>query len=146
MIDAALLEKYVATDYVIDDDPPLVMHVGEQHDGLRILLASFGVESAAFLTAWNPGSQSLPFDENLDRQADLLTAIEEQRLNYFVGRGEHPEEGWSEDSYLVLGIDEDGARELAARFGQLAYLVINLSGVPELRVTETGRVPGDAAS
>ncbi|MDZ7683966.1 MAG: DUF3293 domain-containing protein [Gammaproteobacteria bacterium] len=133
--DSDLEKVYRETDYIVDDDPPLRLNVGEQNDGMRILMVSMGVESAAFVTAWNPGSQRLPMDENLDRQADLLEAIEKLRLNYFVGRGEHPGEGWSEDSYLILGISPEEALALAGQFGQNAFLWIPISGVPELRWT-----------
>jgi len=126
---------YRDTDYIVDDDPPLRLKVGEQNDGARIVMASFNVESAAFITAWNPGSQKLSMHDNLDRQADLLEEIEKLRLNYFVGRGEHPDEGWSEDSYLVLGISAEDAMTLARQFGQNAFLWIPISGVPELRWT-----------
>lgn len=134
--DPELIKAYEQTDYVVEDDPPLVMHIGEQNDGLRILFASFNVESAAFITAWNPRSQKLSLDENYDRQAKLLDEIEKLRLNYFVGRGEHPSEGWVEDSYLVLGINQDQAEALAREFEQHAYVWLPVSGVPELRLLD----------
>ena len=132
MINDELLKKYQNTDYIIDDDPPLLVHIGEQNDGLRILFASFNVESAAFITAWNPGSVKLTMDENYDRQADLFEDISGQRLNYFVARGESAEDGWSEESYLVLGINHNEALKLAQKYGQNAFLWIPVSGVPEL--------------
>jgi hypothetical protein len=135
-IDDNLRKVYEESDYVVDDDPPLVMKIGEQNDGLRILFASFNVESAAFITAWNPSSQKLSLDENYDRQADLLVEIEKLRLNYFVGRGEHPDQSWYEESYLVLGITKDQADALAKQFEQNAYLFIAMSGVPELVETQ----------
>ena len=75
-IDPSLRQKYLDTDYIISDDPPLLMKVGEQSDDLRVLLGSMGVEFAAFITAWNPHSEKLTNDENDDRQALLLTDIE----------------------------------------------------------------------
>ena len=84
-IDSSLRQKYLDTDYIISDDPPLLMKVGEQSDDLRVLLGSMGVESAAFITAWNPHSEKLTDDENDDRQAVLLTDIEKMRLNYWSG-------------------------------------------------------------
>lgn len=131
-IDPALEQAYLETDYRVDDDPPLSLRIGERNDGVRVLMASFNVESAAFITAWNPGSERLPEDDNYARQARLLDAIEQLRLNYFVGRGEHPKDGYGEDSYLVLGISRDQANELARQFGQAAYVWVTMSGVPEL--------------
>ncbi len=136
MPDAALEQRYRETDYIVDDDPPLRLTVGEQNDGARILMVSFNVENAVFITAWNPGSQELSMDENIDRQADLLEDIEKLRLNYFVGRGEHPTSGWTEDSYFVLGMSEEDAMRLAKQYEQNAVLWIPMSGVPELRWTD----------
>ena len=132
MISEELLQKYQQTDYIVDDDPPLLVHIGEQNDGLRILFASFNVESAAFITAWNPNGRKLTLDENYDRQIELLEDISNQRLNYFVWRGESQTGDWSEDSYLVLGVSLTDAKEIANRHDQNAFVWIPVSGVPEL--------------
>jgi len=129
-LDPDLLRAYAETDYIVSDDPPLVLHVAEQNDDARILLASFGVTTAAFLTAWNPGSKKLSDDENLDRQMELLSEIEARRLNYLVGYGERGE--WREYSYLILGIDRQDASELALQFEQNAYVWLDDAGVPAL--------------
>ena len=130
---AAFKTAFIETDYIIDDDPPLIMKVGERNDGLRALFASYGVESGAFITAWNPMGKTLTLDENYDRQAELLSQIENLRLNYFVGRGEHIANNWSEDSFLVLGISQLQADMLGVHFDQLAYLWLPNTGIPELR-------------
>jgi hypothetical protein len=135
MTSTELIKRSEETDYIVDDDPPLVMHIGVRNDALRTLFASFSVETGAFLTAWNPGGVLAPIDDNYDRQADLLSDIETLRLNYFVGQGVHPAGDWQEDSYLVLGISQAEADELGRQYGQSAYVWISNSGVPELRFT-----------
>ena len=132
-IDASLRQKYLDTDYIISDDPPLLMKIGEQSDDLRVLLGSMGVESAALITAWNPRSEQLTVDENDDRQGVLLTDIEKIRLNYLIGCGQLDD--WQEYSYLVLGIDKDQATAMATRFEQNAYVWIGPAGIPELITT-----------
>jgi len=132
-IDASLRQKYLDTDYIISDDPPLLMKIGEQSDDLRVLLGSMGVESAAFITAWNPRSEQLTNDENDDRQGVLLTDIEKMRLNYLVGYGQLDD--WQEYSYLVLGIYKDQATAMATRFEQNGYVWIGPAGIPELITT-----------
>jgi hypothetical protein len=74
----------------------------------------------------------LTLDENYDRQIELLEDISNQRLNYFVGRGESQTGDWSEDSYLVLGVSLTDAKEIANRHDQNAFVWIPVSGVPEL--------------
>ena len=132
-LDESLRLKYLDTDYIISDDPPLLMKIGEQSDDLRVLLGSMGVESAAFITAWNPRSEQLTDEENDDRQGVLLTDIEKIRLNYLVGYGQR--EDWREYSYLVLGLDKDQATAMATRFEQNVYVWIGLAGIPELITT-----------
>ena len=132
-IEPSLRQKYLDTDYIISDDPPLLMKIGEQSDDLRVLLGSMGVESAAFITAWNPRSEQLTDDENDDRQGMLLTDIEKMRLNYLVSLGQLDD--WQEYSYLVLGIDKDQATAIATRFEQNAYVWIGPAGIPELITT-----------
>jgi hypothetical protein len=132
-IDASLKQRYLDTDYIISDDPSLLMKVGEQSDDLRVLLGSMGVESAAFITAWNPRSEQLTDDQNDNRQGALLTEIEKIRLNYLVGYGQRDD--WQEYSYLVLGIDKDQATAMATRFEQNAYVWVGPAGIPELITT-----------
>ena len=132
-IDASLRQKYLDTDYIISDDPPLLMKIGEQSDDLRVLLGSMGVESAALITAWNPRSEQLTDDENDDRQGVLLTDIEKIRLNYLIGYGQLDD--WQEYSYLVLGIYKDQATAMATRFEQNGYVWIGPAGIPELITT-----------
>ncbi|MGV0036054.1 MAG: DUF3293 domain-containing protein [Candidatus Azotimanducaceae bacterium WSBS_2022_MAG_OTU7] len=98
-----------------------------------MLLGSMGVESAAFITAWNPLQEQLTDAENDDRQGVLLTDIEKLRLNYLVGYSQR--EDWREYSYLVLGIQEAQATAMAIRYEQNAYVWIGLAGIPELITT-----------
>lgn len=129
-LDPELLNAYLETDYIVSDDPPLMLKIGEQNDDVRILLASFGTDCGAFITAWNPGSVMLNDDDNDDRQAALLSEIEMRRLNYLVGYGERRD--WREYSYFILGINQEEASALAHQFEQNAYVWVGADGNPEL--------------
>lgn len=129
-LDPDLLEAYLQTDYIVSDDPPMLMNIGVQSDDARILLASFNTDSGAFITAWNPRSTLLNDEDNDDRQAALLAEIELRRLNYLVGYGEREE--WREYSYFILAISREEASELAHQFEQNAYVWVGADGVPEL--------------
>ena len=123
---------YSETDFVILDDPPIIMRVGERHDGVRLLLQSFAVDTAVFLSGINPVAAGLSEDERIDRQMLLLSLVEEERLNYFIAMAEHPLSGWTQQSYFVLGVDKSQAADWAATFQQRAYIWIPPSGIPEL--------------
>ena len=125
-----LMNAYLDTDYIVSDDPPLLLRIGEASDDARIMLASLGVSTAAFMTAWNPRSELLSDSDNDDRQANLLSEIEMRRLNYLVGYAER--EDWREYSYLILGISRDEATALAGQFEQNAYVWLPDNGIPEL--------------
>ena len=129
-LDPKLLALYKETDYIVSDDPPLLLKVDEQNDGARILLASFGVQTGAFVTAWNPRSEQLSEVENDERQMALLSAIESLRLNYLVGFGERDD--WREYSYFILGASREIASELASSFEQNAYVFVDEAGIPQL--------------
>ena len=123
---------YSETDFVILDDPPIIMRVGERHDGVRLLLQSFAVDTAVFLSGVNPVAVCSSEDERIDRQMQLLSLVEEERLNYFIAMAEHPLSGWTQQSYFVLGVDKSQATDWAATFQQRAYIWIPPSGIPEL--------------
>lgn len=123
---------YESADYVIDDDPPIVFQIGEVHHGLALLLASFNAQSACLLTAGNPRRQALSDDENLDRRMQLLSKIEQARLNYFVARREDAQPLWAQDCYLIFDLDPLEASLWAQEFDQLAWVDVPVSGCAEL--------------
>ena len=125
-----LIRTYLETDYYVSDDPPLLLKIGAENDDARILLASFGVTTAALITAWNPRSWKLSEDDNNARQEQLLGEIETRHLNYLVGYGECGD--WREYSYLILGISREEAIELGGQFEQNALVWLDQAGTPEL--------------
>ena len=60
-VDPALLGAYQTAEYVVLDDPPIVFQIGVEHQGLSLLLLSFGAESACFLTARCPCRMIAPW-------------------------------------------------------------------------------------
>ena len=123
---------YNDSDFIILDDPPIVLKVLERHDGMRLLMQSFAVDTAAFLSAIKFDGPGSPEDESVDRQMQLLDLIEAERLNYFMAVVENPDSGWTQQSYVVLGVDRSQATEWAEQFQQKAYLWVPPSGIPEL--------------
>jgi len=135
-MDQDLRARYQSSEYVIEDDPPIRFEIDETHQGLGLLLLSFGVEEAIWLTAYNPGSQRRDEGENLDDQMRLLSQIEAARLNYFVGHSMDQHGDWYEPSYLVLGLNREEGVRLGQAFGQVAVIRIDVEGTPRLISTE----------
>jgi len=127
-------EAYRTAEYYIEDDPPIRFEIDQPHQGLALLLMSFDVEHAVWITAYNPGSQLQSGDDNLTNQMQLLERIEAMRLNYFVGHSCDKSGEWFEPGYLVLGMDEEIGVDLGRDFGQYAVVAIGLSGEPRLRL------------
>ncbi|MBT3427613.1 MAG: DUF3293 domain-containing protein [Gammaproteobacteria bacterium] len=123
---------YNESDFIILDDPPIVLKVAERHDGMRLLMQSFAVDTAAFLSAIRPNGADSWEDESVDRQMQLLGLIEAERLNYFIAVIENPASDWTQQSYVVLGLDKQQAAQWAEQFQQKAYLWVPPSCIPEL--------------
>ena len=118
-----LYEAYRTAEYYIEDDPPIRFEIGQPHQGLALLLMSFDVQQAVWITAYNPGSQLQSEDGNLTNQMQLLERIEAMRLNYFVGHSCDKAGEWFEPGYLVLGMGEEIGVDLGRDFGQHAVVV-----------------------
>ena len=43
-LDPELLKAYLQTDYIVSDDPPMMLKIGEQSDDARIFLKSFNTD------------------------------------------------------------------------------------------------------
>src|SRR6186713_2327069 len=125
MLSESLLREYLASSYRIDAaGHELILHVGVRSEDLAELHRTRGVQSSAFITAWNPGSQ--PLDEAVNRQRNDALARDAAAGGFGIlrGRGHSPDRDWCEESYLVLGIDRSEALALARRYGQVAFLFI----------------------
>lgn len=101
-------------------DAELVLRCGDRHPLLDAVLGQHGLSTWAFLTAWNPGGELRPAEENRQRQAQLQEAIKGAGLAFYPGVGEL--DGWTEDSLLVLGPSLTQAFGWASTFGQAAFL------------------------
>jgi hypothetical protein len=132
-IPAELLQAFTDTHYIVHHEAPFVMHIGQPCLELKNLMAQHNALSAAFITAWNPFSQTLHAKENQDRQDELKANIKKRGLICIDGIGKHPSNNWpGEVSVLVLGMDLEAAKSLARHYEQHAFVWAAGDGVPEL--------------
>lgn len=133
----SLLQKYLASLYCYRDaGDEIVIHVGVRSRELAALQRSRGVESSAYMTAWNPGSKALDKAENRSRNEDLRRDAQALGLAVLEGEGRSPARDWCEESFLILGITRESALALARKYGQVAFLHVGGEGVPELVICE----------
>lgn len=81
-----------------------------------------GLNSWAFITAWNPSPEILTLKENLYRNQNLENDIIQLGLKYISGIGISEDEQWSEESFFVENISFKDANQLALKYSQLAFV------------------------
>ena len=128
-----LIRAYELTNFHVKAKPAFTLNVGKLSEELKVLLKQNRVDSAAFITAWNPYSQSLSDKENQSRNEQLKIELITRSLNFIDGFGQDPLGQWSsEDSFLVLGIDLEASKKLGNQFEQNAIIWSDKDAVPKL--------------
>lgn len=121
------------TSYWIDVDPPIVMRIGEKNAALDALLGTYKVTQWAFITAFNPGSETLPLEQNLALNLKLTRRIHTAGYAMLDGHDHSDCNAWpDEKSFLVLGVTREAARELGREFGQVGIVCGRRGEAPEL--------------
>ncbi len=118
---------------VFAPEEELLLRIDQRDVRLAHLLGTNGVAEAALLTAFNPhGRRQSPF-RNRRSQQFLLRALMQRGCIVLAARNEDPRGRWPvEPSLLALGMPEKTARRLAARFHQVAFLMVDSVGTPRL--------------
>lgn len=136
-----LVQAFSETHYTVQSEPPFTLRIGQPCPELMPLMAQHGSACAAFITAWNPWSQTLSAAENQARQHTLKAQLSQHGLPFVDGIGQHPSNGWpGEASVLVLGLDRQAAMALAKAHEQHAFVWVGSDGVAELVWPEHDRL------
>jgi hypothetical protein len=133
-----LLAAYRNTRYCVRDGDGLerCLKIRERAEWLDRMLSERGLRSAVFITAENPGSRVLNAAENRHRTEALRDRLLSGGHEFVDGYGEGIDPGWvPEQSFLVLGMSLAEGEILARRFGQLAYVFVQIFRTPELIIT-----------
>jgi hypothetical protein len=133
-----LIAAYRATHYCVNGvSPPFLLKIDEANSDLAACHREYGVDSSAFLTAWNPGSRATSDEENQSAQQELRAALEARGFAVLEGLGIDPAGQWAgEESLLVLGIGCDAAAELGRAFRQHGIVWSGRDSVPRLILLE----------
>ncbi len=132
--EAALMAAYRNARYRIDGPRgEFTLRVDQHSAPLTALLQAGGVQCAALLTAFNPGSNRCSQQQNETAQRSLARDLSAAGHRCLQGRNEDLAGEWPvEPSLLALGLTLPGAHAIAARFAQAAFLWSDASGTPRL--------------
>ena len=131
-----LLDAYRNAEYVVFADANLVVRVAQNNADLDALISAEGANTAAFITAANPRGERRSDMENGVANAALQNFVAAAGYPHFWGEGRDPKGGWSEPSFLVIGIYRANAEALGQLFEQNAIVFCELGHAPELIVLE----------
>ena len=131
-MDKELIEQYRDSDYVVMTKPELVLRVGEPSERLDRLLEEHEAETAAFVTAANPGSEKKSAAQNAEAMAALEGILAAAGYPRYPGEGRNEQGTWREPSVLAIGIYRENAQALGRLFGQNAIVFIEKGRPPEL--------------
>lgn len=130
---ADLINAYQVTNFQVKADPAFILNVNRISEELKVLFKQYRVESAAFITAWNPLSNPLSNQENQLRNNDLENELNLRSLKFINGFGQDPLGQWAgEDSFLVLGISLEASKKLGTQFEQNAIVWSDKDAIPKL--------------
>ncbi len=125
---------YLSTTYraFIVDQNQLDLIVGQPNHALDQLLSTGGVDSYAFITAWNPFSKTVSDKENQIANQALKSELGQYRIYEGIGIPKQPSKWEGEQSFLVLGINKDEAIRLGTKYEQNAIIYGEAGSEPEL--------------
>lgn len=133
VIENGTIEAYEETNYFVQGSSPLTLNIGVKNHYLADLHKANGVESSAFITAWNPYSKPFDKKENKNFQAVLVKELTILSLPIIEGVGQHPSNKWPcEESFLVLGISLEAAKILGIKYQQNAIIWNDSGATPQL--------------
>lgn len=120
-----LEQHYLDTIYFIFiEGKQYGIKIGEEN--LPVINQLFEKENkttAAILTAWNPRSQAIDFQQNKLRNSDLYNLLEEKKYCFYEALGKGKDTRWpAEEGYIILGLSKEEADKIAANYEQNAYV------------------------
>jgi hypothetical protein len=129
----SLISAYRATRYRVFTSPDFELAVGQRSSALADLYRTHAVNSAAFLTAWNPEGNLQSEANNREAFKRLQERVAPHAVRVIAGFGEDPDGAWAgEESLLALGLGREAACEIGAAFRQNAIVWAGADAVPEL--------------
>ena len=127
------IQSYTDANYHIYEKPLFVINIGAKSSGLNKLYEGYEVSEAAILTAYNPMSQETNDKDNKLNNKQLELILKNQKLSYIRAEGICPNNNWpGEESFLILGMTLNAAKDLGKKFKQNAIVWSDQSTISQL--------------
>ena len=118
------------------DSGELCLKVGEVNLDCLSILRHYEAIVACYLTAYNPFSVCVGDAANIKRNCELSADLESFGYVVFSGRGCDRDGIWPpEPSFLIVGLIEEDAVSLAIKYGQNAFLCVEVDQPVRLVIT-----------
>ena len=128
-----LIKAYKNTDFTVKSEVPFSLKIDVFNEHLVLIYREYSVNTACFITAYNPFGETVSQTDNSIAQQHLLKDIEASELPYFKGIGSDPSGEWEgEPSFLALGISKKSAEALGIKYIQNAIVWCADDCTPEL--------------
>ena len=133
------IRAYEAANYSVDfPDARIVLKIGQPFVGVDVF---DGRIRLAIVTACNPFSEVLRDDENAERQALLIDAVEAAGLEWFHAAGVDAQEKWTpEPSLAILDPSDEQLDGWMEAFEQNAVVVADSGRQTALRLHPRSRL------
>ena len=103
-----LIKAYKNTDFTVKSEVPFSLKIDFFNEHLGLIYHEYSVNTACFITAYNPFSETVSKTDNSIAQQRLLKDIAASELPYLDGIGLDPSGEWEgEPSFLILGISKN---------------------------------------
>ena len=134
-LDAALVQAYRETDYIVHAQPGFVLRIDTHSAALAAHYTQHGIAQGCVITAWNPQSQPLTQAENQARQTLLEQQLQHAGWHWIRAVAAHPHNGWpAEIGCFVEGMDAASADLWGRQHAQNAVVWCGADATPSLRL------------
>ncbi len=127
------------TRYEVDvpEAGAIALAIGQPNSALDDLLRHYGVDTYAYLTAFNPQSTTLSDDDNRVRHEQLCRGLSVSGYTYLTGKAIPDTDAWEpETCVFVPGMSRAAVREVCERYQQDGAVVGELGTAPKLLFTD----------
>lgn len=112
-------EAFISTNFIIlkNDIFPvdIILKIGSFYH------LNPNITNWAFMTAWNPLPTILTYEENVVRNNNLLSDINNKGFIYHLGKGISADGKWEEESFFIENISKATSLEISIKYCQMAF-------------------------